>query len=91
MTRPTPTLSEPLVIDQWWQTRGGKAVRLTLSSYAGRTLIDLRTWYTADDGRLKPGKGAEAKHLPRLTAAFREAVATARELALIPDNDERDQ
>jgi hypothetical protein len=89
-TRPTPTLSEPLIIDQWWQTRGGKAIRLTVSTYAGRNLLDLRSWYTADDGRLKPGKGfcAEAKHLPRLTKAFAKAEAQARELHLIDDDSD---
>ena len=89
MTRPKPTLSEPLTIDQWWQTRGGKAIRLTLTTYARRNLLDLRSWYTADDGRLKPGKGfcAEAKHLPRLTEAFAKAEAEARELGLIASDD----
>jgi hypothetical protein len=89
--RATPTLSEPVIVDQWWQTRGGKAVRLTLSTYAGRNLIDLRSWYTVDDGRLKPGKAgfcAEAKHLPKLVSALSKACSQARELGLIASDDE---
>jgi ribonucleoside-diphosphate reductase alpha chain len=55
-----------------------------LSQFQGRSIFDLRTWYTAD-GRLKPGKGfaAEVRHLPRLAAAITKAEAKARELGLI--------
>jgi hypothetical protein len=60
-----------------------------LTTYAGRALVDLRTWYPAG-GKLAPGKGfaAEARHLPRLTAAFAKAEAKARELGLITTDDD---
>jgi len=82
-------LSEPIVIVRWWKNRGGESVRVTLSTYADRNLVDLRTWFTAD-GKLQPGKGfaAEVKHLPRLAAALAKAVAKATELGLIPANDD---
>jgi hypothetical protein len=82
-----PALAEPLVIAEWWKNRRGESVRLTLNRYEGRDIIDLRTWYTGDDGRLRPGKGfaAEARHLPRLAAAFAKAEARARELGLVED------
>jgi hypothetical protein len=87
MTR--PTLLEPIIVAQWWKNRGGESVRVTLT-YAERNLVDLRTWFTADDGKLQPGKGfaAEVKHLPRLAAALAKAVAKATELGLIPANDD---
>jgi len=84
-----PTLSEPIIIAQWWKNRGGESVRVTLSTYADRTIIDLRTWYTAA-GKLQPGKGfaADVRHLPRLAATLAKAEAKATELGLIPaDND----
>ena len=61
---------------------------MTLSTYDGRNLVDLRTWYTTE-GRLKPGKGfaAEIRHLPRLAAALAKAEAKATELGLITDDD----
>jgi len=93
MTRATPTLSESITVAEWWKKRGGQAIRVTLSTYDGHNLIDLRTWYTAD-GRLKPGKGfcAEAKHLPKLVLALGKACSRARGLGLITSagNDDGD-
>jgi Transcriptional Coactivator p15 (PC4) len=87
MTRPSPTLSAPLTVGEWWKNRGGESIRVTLSTYAGRNLIDLRTWYMTD-GKLQPGKGfaADVKHLPRLAAALTKAQAKATELGLLPAN-----
>ena len=83
-------LAEPIIIAQWWKNRGGESVRVTLSlsTYADPNLVDLRTWFTADD-KLQPGKGfaAEVKHLPRLAAALAKAEAKATELGLITDDD----
>jgi hypothetical protein len=88
-----PVLAEPLVIAEWWKNRRGESVRLTLNRYEGRDVLDLRTWYTGDDGRLKPGKGfaAEVRHLPHLAAAFVKAEAKARELGLIGDKGVADE
>ena len=67
--------------------------RLTLNRYEGRDVVDLRTWYTGDDGKLKPGKGfaAEVRHLPRLAAAFVKAEAKARKVRLIDDEGTGDE
>jgi Transcriptional Coactivator p15 (PC4) len=67
-----PALAEPITIAEWWKNRPGESIRLVLSQFQGRSIFDLRTWYTGDDGKLKPGKGfaAEVRHLPRLAAAF---------------------
>ena len=88
-----PALAEPLVIAEWWKNRRGESVRLTLNRYEGRDVVDLRTWYTGDDGKLKPGKGfaAEVRHLSRLAAAFVKAEAKARELDLIGDKGTADE
>ena len=86
MTVRAATLQEPITIAEWWKNRRGKSIRVPLSTYEGRNLADVRTWYT-EDGRLKPGKGfaAEVKHLPRLAHAIAKAEAKARELGLIGD------
>ena len=78
-------LAEPIIIAQWWKNRGGESVRVMLTTYADRNLIDLRTWFTAD-GKLQLGKGfaADVRHLPRLAAA----LTKARELRLITTNND---
>lgn len=70
----------------------GESIRLVLSQFQGRSIIDLCTWYTAD-GKLKPGKGfaAEVRHLPRLAAAIAKAEAKARELGLVSDDGAGDE
>jgi hypothetical protein len=88
MTR--QALSEPIIIAQWWRNRRGEAVRVQLSTWEGRSLIDVRTWHSSE-GKLVPGKGlaVRVKHLPRLAAALAKAIAKATELGLISaDNDD---
>ena len=88
--RRRPTLSAPIVVDEFWKNRNGDAIRVTLSSYKDHNLIDLRTWWTGDDGTLKPGKGFSCgvRHLPHLIKGFNKALGKARELGLIdPEAD----
>jgi hypothetical protein len=76
-------LTEPITIAEWWRDRGGRSVRVRLTSFEGHNLIDIRTWHT-DDGRLVPGKGFACgiRHLPRLIDALTTALEKARELNL---------
>lgn len=78
-------LLEPVVVAEWWKNRRGEAIRVRLSTYEGHDLVDVRSWFTGDDGKLKPGKGfaASIKHLPRLAAEIHKAVEKARELGLL--------
>jgi hypothetical protein len=87
-----PTLSEPIVIAQWWRNRRGEAVRVQLSTWEGHNLIDIRTWHSSTEGKLLPGKGfaASVRHLPRLAAALTKAVTKATELGLISTDDNDD-
>ena len=61
MSNKTASLTQPLTVAEWWKNRRGESIRISLSTYEGRNLIDLRSWYTGDDGKLKPGKGFAAK------------------------------
>jgi Transcriptional Coactivator p15 (PC4) len=69
MTRPVPTLSEPIVIAEFWKNRRGESVRISLSTYKGRNLVDVRTWATDPaEGRLMPttkGIATEVRYLPK--------------------------
>jgi hypothetical protein len=84
------TLPEPIEIAKCWKNRKGEAVIGRLSSYEGHVLVDLRTWYSAADGTLKPAKGLACgiRHLPQLAEAIGKALEKARALDLIGDDTE---
>jgi hypothetical protein len=84
-THQAKRLSEPLVIDKFWRDRSGRAIFTRLTEYKGRVLVDLRTFYTGDDGTMQPGKGlaCNVRLLPELSKAVLKAVEKARELGLL--------
>jgi Transcriptional Coactivator p15 (PC4) len=87
---PRRTLDAPITVEQWWKNRGGEVIRLELSTYEGRNILNLRTWHTdKSDGVMRPGKGfaCSAKHLPKLVEVFGKAEDRARELGLIDDDE----
>jgi hypothetical protein len=84
MTRPTPTLAEPITIGQWWKNRAHEAITIQLLTYKGKTLST--SAFGAVQTPTKQGLAAEAKHLPRLVSALATAESKARELHLVPDD-----
>jgi hypothetical protein len=84
-----PTLDGPIIIDRWWKNRAHDALYVRLAPYEGQSLLDIRVWITGSDGITKPTKGlsCRVKHLPRLHAALTLALAKARELGLLDDDD----
>jgi hypothetical protein len=82
----TPTLDQPIIISRWWKNRRGEEVRVTLRSYEGFNLIDVRSFYTdGDSGVMKPGKGFSAtlRNLPQLADAIAKALAEAERRGLL--------
>jgi hypothetical protein len=80
---------DPILIAEWPLNNRGETVRVSIEIYKGTWLISLRKWFKIDEGQMRPGKGLAvgAKNLPRLVAAMEQALATARERALIPSDD----
>jgi hypothetical protein len=78
-------LTEPIEVARFWKNRRGEAIVVRLSAYEGHDLVDLRTWFTAADGALKPGKGlaCSVRHLPELAAALNRALTEARARGLL--------
>jgi hypothetical protein len=74
-------------IDKFWRDRSGRAIITRLTEYGGYSLVDVRTFFTADDGTFKPGKGLAwgVRLLPQLIKSLQKAEAKARELGLIDD------
>jgi hypothetical protein len=68
----------------------GKVVRVTLDHFKGHDLIDVRTWYRAENGNLRPSKAGFAlvvHRLPELADALNLAVVRARAAGLLGDGD----
>jgi hypothetical protein len=87
MSARRPTLDEPVVISKFWKNRRHDAIIVSLSTFEGKNLIDLRM-HAMKEGRLVPtpkGLAMVVRRLPELAAAVTKALAKARELNLIDD------
>jgi hypothetical protein len=84
---------EPIIIAEWSLNKRGETVRVSIENYKGTWLINIRKWFKADDGEMRPGKGSAlgVKNLPQLTDAMEQALATALERGLIPADREGGQ
>ena len=61
-------------------------IRISLSTSNGHDLANLRVWFTADDGQMRPGKSGLAFRLDKLPAvieALGQLEAEARRRGLI--------
>lgn len=79
------SLTEPVIVAEFWANRRGESVRVQLREYEGQALIDIRKHYTAEGKLLPTKKGLSlvVRRLPDLAAAIDKALAKARELGLI--------
>jgi Transcriptional Coactivator p15 (PC4) len=82
------TLPEPIEIAKFWKNRRHDAIVVSLSTFEGRNLVDVRTHFMNKEGKLQPtpkGLACVVNRLPDLAAAVTKALAKARELGLIDD------
>ena len=90
MSGPTPP--EPMVISKFWKNRRrNESVRVSLSEYEGRSIIDVRVFATGTDGIDRPtpkGVAMGVRRLPELSRALVKAEAKAREMGLIDEDAE---
>jgi hypothetical protein len=83
-----PSLSEPVIVSEFWANRRGETIRVQFREFEGRALIDLRKHFTDKTGKLqatKKGLALVIARLPQLAAAINEALAKAHALGLIAD------
>jgi hypothetical protein len=88
-----PTLNEPVQISSFWKNRRHDAVVTTLSTFEGRNLVDIRTHVMDRKGCLVPtpkGVSIVVLRLPELADAVNKALAKAKELGLIDDDEKAD-
>ena len=87
--RRTRTLSTPLAVAEFWKNRRGESIRVTLSTFEGYNIADIRQHYTDSAGKMRPtkkGLTVVVLRLPELEAAIRKALQLARENGLLPDD-----
>lgn len=80
---------EPILIAEWPISRG-EIARVSIRSFKGSWLIDLRKWFQTGDGQLRAGpKGISlsVRHLRRISEAMNKAIEVARSRGL-PTDDE---
>lgn len=85
------TLVEPVVVERFWANRQHDAFVITLSTYKGHNLVDLRKHAMDASGRLVPtpkGVALKVTRLRDLAKAVNKAVARAVELGLIDEAGE---
>jgi hypothetical protein len=81
---------EPILIAEWPLSRG-EIARVSIRSFKGTWLIDIRKWFETGDSQLRAGpKGISlsVKHLRRISVAVNEAIEVARSRGLIQTDDE---
>jgi hypothetical protein len=85
-----PTLDEPIVVSQEWINRRHDALTITLTTYNGVNLVDLRKFVMNREGKLVPtpkGVSVKVTRLPDMLKAITKAVKQAVELGLIDAED----
>ena len=84
-------LAEPFTVAKFWKNRRrNESVHITLSEYEGHSLINVRVYATGTDGIDRPttkGISMAVGKLPALADGLLKALAKARALGLIDDEE----
>lgn len=86
MAKRRPQLDEPLVVSRFWKNRRHDAVVVSLSTYEGHNLVDIRIHAMDKAGKLVPtpkGVCMVVLRLPDLAKAVTKALEKARELGIV--------
>jgi hypothetical protein len=86
-----PTLAEPVKVESFWANRAHDAIVVTLSTYNGHNLVDIRKHAMNGAGQLVPtpkGVALKITRLRDLAKAIDKAIRKAIELGLIKADGE---
>jgi hypothetical protein len=93
MTRKPPPIPEPIQIGKFWKSRRrDKVFVVAIGPYKEHNIFSVREHVISTDGIMRPttrGVAMVILRLPELAKAINRAVAKAKELGLLPQ-DERD-
>ena len=84
------TLSEPVEVAKFFKNRRKDVIVVSLSTYEGRNLVDVRQHFHNDKGQMRPtskGVAMVVLRLPDLAKAVNKAMAKAKELGLLDDDE----
>jgi hypothetical protein len=91
MSARRPTLDEPIEVAKFFKNRRKDVIVVSLSTFEGRNLVDVRQHFTNEQGQMRPtskGVALVVLRLPELAAAVNKALAKAQELGLLDDESE---
>jgi hypothetical protein len=84
-------LPEPIEIGKFFKNRKGDIVVVQIKEFEGATFLDIRQFFTGDDGVSRPTKKGIAiglRKLDELADLINKAIAKARALGLIREGGE---
>lgn len=82
-------LSEPIEVAKFFKNRRKDVIVVSLSTFEGRHIVDVRQHFTNDHGQNRPttkGVAMVVQRLPDLHKAIGKALDKARELHLIRED-----
>jgi len=85
------TLAEPIEWRLWKNRQRRDAIVVSISTFEGRNLIDVRQYFTNEQGQMRPtakGIALAIDRLPELAKMMDKALRKAIELKLIDDDSE---
>jgi Transcriptional Coactivator p15 (PC4) len=71
-----------------WKRSPKEQIRIILRQFAGRNVIELRTWWTDQNGKERPGRHGitlDVSHTPKLAKEFNRARRIATRRGLLGD------
>ncbi len=74
-----------------WPRNARETVQVTLDIFKGVAVVDVRSWYPAPGGELRPSRSGVtlgAHHLPMLADALARALAEAKARAMLTGRDD---
>jgi hypothetical protein len=83
------TLPEPIEIAKFFKNRRKDVIVVSLSTYEGRNIVDVRQHFHNEKGQMRPtskGVAVVVLRLPDLAKAINKALSRAVELGLIDDD-----
>jgi hypothetical protein len=84
------TLPAPIEVAKFFKNRRKDVIVVSLSTYEGRNLVDVRQHFHDEKGQMRPtskGVAMVVLRLPDLAHAINKAMAKAKELGLLGDDE----